>query len=188
MIDWAGNPPDIVGRHMGVPLRGLRIAVPQQRLDETQVRAGFQEMGGEGVAQGMDAAHVLDALFVAAIAEDLLERSAVQGAARRCGFEEVDARLVASQVIAERGLQGGGQHDDPVLSAFAVYDLDDPAFEIQAVDFERCGFGDPEAAGVDEGERQFVLGIAEAVDYGGDALGVEDFRQGLVFLEPGNSV
>lgn len=40
-------------RHMGVDLRRREITVPEQHLHHTQVGAVIEQMGGEGVAQGV---------------------------------------------------------------------------------------------------------------------------------------
>ena len=42
------------GGHMDVPCRGPDAAMAQQDLDGPQVGTGFEQVGGEAVAQGMD--------------------------------------------------------------------------------------------------------------------------------------
>src|SRR4029077_9895084 len=42
-----------LARNVRVDLRGREIAVPEQHLHHTQVRAVIQQVGGEGVPQGL---------------------------------------------------------------------------------------------------------------------------------------
>ena len=49
-----------VGGDVGVDLGGGDVGVAQQGLDDAQVGAAFQQMGGEGVAQDVGA----DALWI----------------------------------------------------------------------------------------------------------------------------
>src|SRR5271157_1508635 len=52
-IQWAGGSPHVFLRNVQVAGRGLQTAVAQQQLDGAKVRTGFQQMGGETVAQRM---------------------------------------------------------------------------------------------------------------------------------------
>jgi hypothetical protein len=45
----------VIARHVGVDLGGGDVGVAQQGLDDAQVGAAFQQVGGEGVAQDVGA-------------------------------------------------------------------------------------------------------------------------------------
>ena len=51
----------VVLHHMGVDLGGGDVRVAQHLLDGAEVRAVFQQMDGEGVAQGVGGDILLDA-------------------------------------------------------------------------------------------------------------------------------
>ena len=46
---------DHTGGHAGVAGRRLQLVVTQERLDDPDVDPAFEQMGGKGVAQGMQA-------------------------------------------------------------------------------------------------------------------------------------
>jgi hypothetical protein len=61
LIQWAadGKPPAI--EDVGVDHGSLHVFVPQQLLDGANVVTGFQEVGGEGVAEGVGGGRLGDA-------------------------------------------------------------------------------------------------------------------------------
>jgi len=77
---------------MEVPHRRGDLAVAEEPLHGVQVDAGFEQVGGEGVAQGVDAALLLDAGAQLREGIDLLGDRDVDRAAALAIGEEPDAR------------------------------------------------------------------------------------------------
>ena len=60
-------------RDMGVDLRGGNIGVTEERLDGTEVGAVHEEVGGEGMAQGVWADVLSDAGHAGVFFDDALD-------------------------------------------------------------------------------------------------------------------
>jgi hypothetical protein len=56
---------------MGVDLRGTNISVTQHLLHRTEIRAVLQQMGGEGMAEGMGGDLLMDTRFFGVSFDDL---------------------------------------------------------------------------------------------------------------------
>lgn len=54
-IGWAADSPAAPVEHMGVDHRRADVPVPQKFLDRPDLLAVFQEMRGQGMAQGVRA-------------------------------------------------------------------------------------------------------------------------------------
>ena len=61
----------MLAREVKVPQRGADVAVAHQALDRVDVHPGLQQVGGEGVAQRVDAAVLGDAGARLGAVEDL---------------------------------------------------------------------------------------------------------------------
>ena len=63
----------VVLHHVGVDLGGGDIRMPQHLLNGTEIRSVFQQMDGEGVAQGVGGDILLDAGGLLVVLDDLPE-------------------------------------------------------------------------------------------------------------------
>ena len=52
-IEWAGDSAQHVGGNVCVARRRVELGVPEQDLDHAHINAALQQMGGEGMPQGM---------------------------------------------------------------------------------------------------------------------------------------
>lgn len=73
--------------HVGVDLGGGDIAMPQHRLDRTQIGTIHQQVGSERVAQSVRGDMLGDARCLSIFTDDSLDRAGSQTAS----FAEVDA-------------------------------------------------------------------------------------------------
>ena len=60
-VQWRGGARQVFLRQMKVARSGAQTAMPHQALDRMHIHARFQQMRGEGMTQGMDAARFGDA-------------------------------------------------------------------------------------------------------------------------------
>ena len=104
--------------------------MPQQGLDETQVRPVFQEVGREGMPQAVDATEFSEAGFFAGSLENQLEGPSGERGAGLAGFEDEGLWPVTGEVLSDGGFQAFRKHDNPILSSFSVPDADDLPGEI----------------------------------------------------------
>ena len=54
-VEWALDVGDHAGRDAGIARRCIELVVPQERLDDPDIGAALKKMGGEAVAQHMQA-------------------------------------------------------------------------------------------------------------------------------------
>ena len=165
---------------------GVDLPVTEKGLDGVKVRAAFKHVGGEGMAQGMDAG-VGKVEFLAGHKHQALERAdghriggraharlqplAVMVAAPGVGKEQERVAVespVAAQVLDHRGRQ----RDHAVLVPLAPANHELVLVAQNVVDGQREAFGKAQAAAVDELE--------------GDAVTAQpDMNQQIMHLRPG---
>jgi len=88
-----------LSRDMGVDLGRRQVAVAKQHLHHPQIGAVVEQMGGEGVAQGVRREVFADARLQGVTLDELPERLARHAVAAASGEEEV-AQAPAQQVLA----------------------------------------------------------------------------------------
>jgi len=74
-----------LARHVRVDLRGRQVAVPEQHLHHTQVRAVIEQVGREGVAQCVGREIMADTRLAGVAFDDVPESLAGHAIARRVG-------------------------------------------------------------------------------------------------------
>lgn len=129
----------------------FEAGVTEIALDDAQVDAGFQEMGGVGVAQGVDG-HALFAYCGSAlgVAEGVLDAAFGDGLGGLLGSGFVVAAsgkdkagmFVSTPVAAQQSKGRLGQRDVAVLGAFATVDMNHHALAVDIGDFEMAGFAE----------------------------------------------
>jgi hypothetical protein len=135
-------------RQMQIDHRGGDLLVPEQFLDGVQMRSGFKQMRGEGMAQRMNR-RVGNVELLAGEDQQPLQRGARHGAGRRVHsfgqslrvvvaatdiWKDQERMLVDSPVAAEFLVHGGGQREDPILMSLAVADEQFVFFAANVVD------------------------------------------------------
>lgn len=122
VVQGAFDPLQVVVGHLGVEQGGLDVLVAQELLDEADVGARLQEVGGIRVPQAVDADRLVDAGLAQGLFEDGL------GAACRVrtavlALEQVFLGAVFAEVGAELFQDAGGQGHVPVLLALGPADM-----------------------------------------------------------------
>ena len=148
----------------------------QQFLDRAQVGAAGEEVGGEGVAQGVGGGVFGQSVQAAEVAQDFLGDGGVEAVAAGAG-KESGAAGVDGHERAQGGHDGGEHGDEALFVAFA-----EDAQCWRSAGFgdvahvQRQGFGDAQAAAVEESEEGFVARldvghVAHDADVAGDSGG-----------------
>ena len=146
--------------------RGFELGVPQVALNKSGVHAGFEQMGGVGMPQGMDSDPCLGqagALF--GFAEGALDTGATHRESRRRtlgmmapgGGKEPGGVPMGFPVGAQQREGVGGQGDIPIFGALAAVDMDLEPLAINVGDLEEEGCMEPEAQARDRGEVDLVV-------------------------------
>ena len=120
----AADPEEVFLGDVGVDLGGLRVGVTEEFLDVPYVGAVLQEVGGEAVAEGMDADLLRDADLIFSSGKDFLYGACAE-VAPVLPFEEPGLGFVELEVGLEDALGSGGQYGIAVFPAFSAPDEDD---------------------------------------------------------------
>ena len=151
-----------VGVDVGVDLRGGHVGVAEELLDDTEVCAGREQVGGEGVPEGVGV-DLPEAGLAGGFDDELPEGDAGEGSA---GAREEDAVGAGARVLAaaggleEDGTEGldvgldsgdgdGVERDEAFFAALAQ-DADDAEVEVEVGELEVGEFAGTEAGGVEE--------------------------------------
>lgn len=122
------------GGDVSVDFGGARGFVAEEGLDVAEVGAGFEEVGGEAVAEGVDRDAFLDAGFFDGFFEEGLDAAVGIGLVA-LAFEEVFLGFVLGDVAAEEVEGFGGKKGVAVFFSFGLGDADLHAFGVYVVLF-----------------------------------------------------
>jgi len=161
---------------------GGEVAVAQQGLHRGQIAAGFEEMGGEGVAERMDAALLGDAGAELRHRVELLGDGDVDRTRALAIGEEPDVRGPNAPVRAPVLEQALGERHVTVLAALALADVDGHAVGVEVGDLEGDDLADAEAAGVGGRQQEPMPGVGAGAQQAPDFLPAQDVGQLLGLL------
>ena len=150
---------------MGVDGGDDRTLVAEVDLDLAEVLALLEQMGGVGVAQGMDVRLLFDAGGVEGQAESALQGGAAHwfggGAGAQTavtfGGKEQRGMTMRFPLLAQKQQGALGQRDVTVLIALAAPDVQEHAFGIDVRDLEPQTFAQAQATGVDGDETDAMI-------------------------------
>ena len=130
------------------------MAVPEELLERGQIHAGFEQVGGEAVSQGMDAALRADASGVPRGAINALHRLGVDR--RRAGGvgKQPAPRSGDAPPGAQALEQAWRQQRVAILAAFALAYLEAHAIRgaLDICDLQGADLGDAQTGSVGDGE------------------------------------
>ncbi len=146
---------------MGVNLGGGQVAVAQQQLHDAQVGAVIEQVGGEGVAQGVGRQRLVDAGDRGPMAQPVPEGLAGHGAAPLAGKEYValsaaeDLRPALANEFGHAGLGFLSQRHQPLLVPLAD-NAHHPLTEVELVQAQCHQLRHPQAGGVEQFQHGLV--------------------------------
>lgn len=170
---------------------GFELGMSHVSLDDTQVDAGFEEMSGIGMAQGMNG----DTLFSDSgsnlgPAEGALDttfrhgrRSVLCSIAVSAKGGKEEARVAVGHPIAAEQMEGGlRERHVAIFGALSTVDMDHHAVAVDIGDFEMESFVKPQAAGVDGGKIGIVLEGFDLGKNGSDFFNAKNGREPSLIL------
>lgn len=145
---------------VGVNLSGTNVGVAEESLDRADVSAVHEEVGSEGMAEGVGcdmlgdascASVLLDHTLDAARSETTVISGSINGLEVFAVIEKEGGKgIVTSRKIVSYGIGGGlGDENGTILVSFSPYD-ELTALEIDGVAIEPDKLGDAEATGEEE--------------------------------------
>jgi len=160
-------------------------------LDDTQVDAGFEEMSGIGVAEGVNGdAFFWDSCSNLGPAEGTLDTALGHGrwsvlcsitVSTKGGEEE--ARMTVGDPIAAEQMEGGlRERHVAIFGALPTVDMDHHAGGIDIGDFEVETFMESQAAGIDGGKIGVILEGFDLGKNGSDFFNAKNGRESSLIL------
>src|SRR6266851_3025033 len=139
----------VLRAHVGVALGRGEAAVAQQLLDEAEIRAGSQHVGGEAVAEGMGRHPLDDPGPTRAGAHDAKRATRGEPAAPRVE-EERPAPAPAQREVGREGVQRGLADRHHALLAPLAEDADGAPILVEIVDVEATALRHPQPTRVEQ--------------------------------------
>jgi hypothetical protein len=162
--------------------------VAQEFLELEDAAAGLEEMGGEGMAEGVDAARFRDARVFLGEGEGVLAGAHGNRPAGMAALEQRDCRAIATPVITEV-VEAYLREDG--IAIFGTLALSDFEAELVAYDVGGREFGDfshAQSRAVHQREQSPMLDIGGVPDDGEGLLFGQDGREPGLPFDPGNTV
>jgi len=170
---------------------GLKAGMTHVLLNDAEVDASFEEMGGIGVAKSVDGDILFsDTGLELGFSESALDRGfghrsfSIAGTLPASSYSwEQEARIaVGGPVLTEELQSGVRQRDIAILGSLSPMNVDHHALGVDVGYFQVLCLLEPEAAGVDSAEEGIVLGGVDAGKQWSDFLGAEDGREAVLGL------
>jgi len=170
---------------------GLDVGVSQKPLNGMDGGSGFEQVGREGVPEGVDGG-IRDAEFFAGNDQESLEGADRHGfggfvhaaqkvltvrVASSCIGEKKPGVFVVFPIRAEVVEHRRRQGDHAVFVALAAANPEFALFAVDVFDGERKAFGKAQPATVDEFDGNAVTAQADGAQEGVDLLAGEDMRE-----------
>src|SRR5208282_2121414 len=153
-IQGTGGRVKMTPRKMQVDGGLFQIAMAQQDLNSAQIRARFEQMRGETVAQRVWVDDFLEGGLLSCSFAGMVDRLGRDGPitvttmpARKQPYTELWSQT--APVLAEFVEQHWTEHYVPVFAAFAAPDVNHHALAVDVTHFQAREFGTPEPGGVE---------------------------------------
>jgi hypothetical protein len=170
---------------------GFELGMAHVSLDDPQVDAGFEEMSGIGVAQGMNGdSFFSDSGSNLGPAEGTLDTALGHGrwsvlcsitVSTKGGEEE--ARMTVGHPIAAEQMEGGlRERHVAIFGALPTVDMDHHAGGIDIGDFEVETFMESQATGIDGGKIGVILEGFDLGKNGSDFFNAKNGRESSLIL------
>jgi hypothetical protein len=176
-VEWAERTGGNVRGYLGIARGGVDPAVAQQHLNDACVRAIFQQVRGERMAERVGRDALVDATTSGSIAARLREGSHRKMPVLSPGREHPLKGLGGAEVTAEYVPQPVGQHDISVFAPFALFDADQFAFRVDVAHLERDGFGNAQPGAITGHQCGAVPEAGDVLEELGDLFRAEHDRE-----------
>jgi len=178
-LQRAGGGAHFAGGKAQVAGGGAQAAMPEQQLDGAQVSAGFEQMDGKGMAQGVRRDRLADPGPVARMSADILHGSRRDRLSRPVAREQPVLGPCFAPVGPEDVQEPGREHDVAVLATFARRHADHHALAVDGIRRQADGLGDPQSSRIANGQDGPVLRALDRLEEPADLLGAHDDRKRL---------
>ena len=161
----------------------FELGVPEQDLDDPDVGAVLQQVGGEAVAQRVRPDPLGDVGGLRRLDDDAVELPGADRLHRMLSREQpavaVHHALLPPDLppLAQQREQVGRQHGIAVPPALAALDAQQHALAVDVGDLQRRDLGDAQARAIGDRERGLVLEAGGGVEQPGDLVAAQHHGQ-----------
>ena len=148
----------------------------EQRLNDANVDASLQEMGGETVPQRMRGDGLVDPGLLSRPAASVLQVARAHMIAGFLALEQPGTSSRAPPISAENVEKARRQHGVSFLAAFAHLDVDQHPRAVDGGDPQTRDFPDPQACSISSGQRDTIAQSLNRFQKADDFLGIQDRR------------
>jgi len=149
-------------------VKGGRLgrAVSQNRLDQPQIDARFQQMSGIGMAQGVNGDVLVQSTARACLFKDSLNahRADVPGLGVGPGRGKKPGNRTVSFPETPQHLQDGGRQGHATIFAALAVNVQAQTLSIDIADLQLHGLAQTQTTGIDGGKEDAVKGGPEAAE------------------------
>ena len=138
--------------------------MPQQQLNGADVRAGFQQVHGEGVSERMRRHRLRETAATTGLAAGAVDDPARRRALGVMTGKEPVLRLADSPPVAQHRQQRRGEHHIPVPLPFPLDDAEHHPLAVNRRHGQAHGFRDAKARGIAGRQDGAMLGVLYAVE------------------------
>ncbi|XXZ00716.1 hypothetical protein WME73_35765 [Sorangium sp. So ce302] len=159
----------------------------EQGLDDADVGAELEQVGGEAVPQHVRGDALVQLAAPRRLAQRVAHRLVRDDRALLATREQLrSSGSLRPPVDAQRGQHGGAEHHVPITPELAIADVDEVALAVDVLDPQRADLIDPQTGAVRRQDDRALLDRADRVEQRLDLGAAEDRRQLLGYLRPGD--
>ena len=183
LVERAGDGAHRAGRDLGVEGGVVELGVAEQDLDDPDIDAVLEQMGGEAVAQRMRADPLGDVGGLCRLDDDAMELPGADRLHRVLAREQPAVAMHHALLppdlppLAQQGEQIGREHGVAVLPALAALDPEQHALAVDVGDLQRRDLGDAQACAIGDRQRRLVLEAGGGVQQPGDLVAAQHHGQ-----------
>jgi hypothetical protein len=133
----------------------------EQQLDGAYISAGFQQVDGKGMTQGVGRDRFADGGLFADLSAHHLNGAGRDRLSGQIAGEQPMLGPCFTPVGSEDVQELGREHHVTVLAPFACRDADQHALAVDCLRRQADGLGDPQASGITNGQDDPVLGALD---------------------------
>ncbi len=176
-IERANGLGEDIGCHLRIERGGGQVIMPQQNLNDTQISAALQEVGGKAVPKRMHR-HVLgETGCLARSVTRHCEHFWIDMTARITTGKQPNTRAGPQPIGAQNLQQLFRQHGLALFAALPVLDPDQHALAVDVAGLEGYGFGQPQPGCIGCGQGDTAFEPWHGFEEANHLLPAEHYRQ-----------
>lgn len=187
-VERAGRVADRGRRDLGIARRGRQVLMAEQHLDRADIGSGFEQVGSNAVAQGMDAYGLAKLRRFAGMPTHHVEGGRGERPGPVSPGKQPVFRPNFLLIGAQHEEQLCRQHDVSVAVSFALFDPNQHAVAVDIGDSQAYNFRDSQTGGIGGHQRCPELQARHRREKSHDFFGTQDHGKLVVLARVGDAL